>query len=154
MSVMDFRGLRRSMARFSAISVVGVALAAGSGARETVRLEVVVTGIEELEGDVAIAVFANQVDFDARENAVASAFVPVNSSSVVWSTDVAATSEYAILVYHDVNGNGEIDFRLIGVPKEPYGFSNDARRVFGPPEYDKARIQVQREPVRFEIEIH
>lgn len=142
------------MARFSAISLIGATLSSVSGAAGTARLEIVVTGIEAIGGDLAIAVFANQADFDARDNAVASAFLPVDSSSIVWNVEVAVPSEYAILVYHDVNGNGEIDFGRIGVPKEPYGFSNNARRIFGPPEYEQARIQVESESARFEIEIH
>jgi uncharacterized protein (DUF2141 family) len=32
--------------------------------------------------------------------------------------------KYAILAYCDKNGNGKLDENLLGVPKEPYGFSN------------------------------
>lgn len=51
---------------------------------------------------------------------------------------------YAIAVFHDVNGNGELDRNFIGLPSEPYGFSNDVGRR-GPPNFDAARIVV-REP--------
>lgn len=32
--------------------------------------------------------------------------------------------DYAILVFHDENGNGELDKNFIGIPREPLGFSN------------------------------
>jgi uncharacterized protein (DUF2141 family) len=32
--------------------------------------------------------------------------------------------KYAILAYCDKNANGKLDETLLGVPKEPYGFSN------------------------------
>lgn len=32
--------------------------------------------------------------------------------------------KYAILAYCDKNANGKLDENLLGVPKEPYGFSN------------------------------
>lgn len=51
---------------------------------------------------------------------------------------------YAIAVFHDVNGNGKLDRSFIGLPSEPYGFSNDVGRR-GPPNFDAARIVV-REP--------
>ena len=51
---------------------------------------------------------------------------------------------YAIAVFHDVNGNGKLDRNFIGLPNEPYGFSNDVGRR-GPPNFDAARIVV-REP--------
>ena len=51
---------------------------------------------------------------------------------------------YSIAVFHDVNGNGKLDRNFIGLPNEPYGFSNDVGRR-GPPSFDAARIVV-REP--------
>jgi uncharacterized protein (DUF2141 family) len=48
---------------------------------------------------------------------------------------------YAIAVFHDVNGNGKLDRSFIGLPSEPYGFSNDVGRR-GPPNFDAARIVV------------
>ena len=49
---------------------------------------------------------------------------------------------YAIAVFHDVNGNGKLDRSFIGLPNEPYGFSNDAGRR-GPPNFEAARILVK-----------
>jgi uncharacterized protein (DUF2141 family) len=51
---------------------------------------------------------------------------------------------YAIAVFHDTNGNGKLDRNFIGLPSEPYGFSNDVGRR-GPPNFEAARIVV-REP--------
>ena len=35
-----------------------------------------------------------------------------------------AAGSYAVLVFHDVNGNGELDQNFMGIPREPLGFSN------------------------------
>ncbi|MEZ0169175.1 DUF2141 domain-containing protein [Microvirga sp. TS319] len=51
---------------------------------------------------------------------------------------------YSIAVFHDTNGNGKLDRNILGLPSEPYGFSNDVGRR-GPPNFDAARIVV-REP--------
>jgi len=51
---------------------------------------------------------------------------------------------YAIAVFHDTNGNGKLDRNFIGLPSEPYGFSNDVGRRVAP-NFDAARIVV-REP--------
>jgi uncharacterized protein (DUF2141 family) len=48
---------------------------------------------------------------------------------------------YAIAIFHDLNGNGELDRNFIGLPSEPYGFSNDVGRR-GPPSFEGARIDV------------
>ncbi|NCA83736.1 MAG: DUF2141 domain-containing protein, partial [Opitutae bacterium] len=35
-----------------------------------------------------------------------------------------AAGSYAVLVFHDVNGNGELDQNFMGIPREPLGFSS------------------------------
>lgn len=45
---------------------------------------------------------------------------------------------YAIKLFLDLNGNGEVDTNFLGVPKEPFGFSNNAMGKFGPPSFDAA----------------
>lgn len=35
-----------------------------------------------------------------------------------------AAGSYAVLVFHDENGNGELDGNFLGIPREPLGFSN------------------------------
>jgi uncharacterized protein (DUF2141 family) len=49
---------------------------------------------------------------------------------------------YSIAVFHDINGNGELDRNFIGLPSEPYGFSNNVGRR-GPPDFEAARIVVK-----------
>jgi uncharacterized protein (DUF2141 family) len=48
--------------------------------------------------------------------------------------------EYAIKALHDVNGNGDMDYNMLGLPKEPYGFSNNVMGAFGPPDFDDAKV--------------
>ena len=49
---------------------------------------------------------------------------------------------YAIAVFHDLNGDGKLGRNFIGLPNEPYGFSNDVGRR-GPPEFTGALITVK-----------
>jgi uncharacterized protein (DUF2141 family) len=48
---------------------------------------------------------------------------------------------WAVLAYQDENSNNELD-RLLGIPRENYGFSRDARGHFGPPGFDDAAVQI------------
>ena len=45
---------------------------------------------------------------------------------------------YALAVVHDENMNGKLDTNLLGMPKEGYGFSNDAKALFGAPSFSAA----------------
>ena len=44
----------------------------------------------------------------------------------------------ALNVTHDLNGNGRLDMNAMGIPTEPYGFSNNASGNFGPPQFQQA----------------
>jgi MipA family protein len=50
--------------------------------------------------------------------------------------------EYALVVFHDKNGNGRLDKNFIGVPSEPLGFSN---RYWpkGPPTFTNAAFKLE-----------
>lgn len=46
-----------------------------------------------------------------------------------------STGKYAFKYFHDENNNKKIDVNWLGIPKEGYGFSNNAKGTFGPPPY-------------------
>ncbi len=43
--------------------------------------------------------------------------------------------QYAIRYFHDENKNEELDTNFIGIPKEGFGFSNNAIGKFGPKDF-------------------
>ena len=51
--------------------------------------------------------------------------------------------EYAIKALHDINDNKDMDYTMIGMPKEPYGFSNNVMGTFGPPDFEDAKVEVK-----------
>lgn len=50
--------------------------------------------------------------------------------------------EYAISMFVDENSDGKMNMNAIGIPSEPYGFSNDASGNFGPPSFEQAKVVV------------
>lgn len=49
---------------------------------------------------------------------------------------------YALAIYHDENGNGDLDKNLLGIPKEPYGFSNNPRAKWSAPTYQETSFEI------------
>ena len=49
---------------------------------------------------------------------------------------------YAIGIFVDVNRNNRMDRNFVGIPKEQYGFSNNAKGSFGPPSFMDASFTV------------
>ena len=60
--------------------------------------------------------------------------------ATVTFTDVPA-GEYAVLVLHDKNGNGIMDFEPNGMPKESYGISNNPMS-YGQPTWQEAKFKL------------
>lgn len=74
------------------------------------------------------------------------ASVPAQAGETLVSLKDVPAGTWAVVAYQDENGNGELDTNILGIPKEPYGFSRDARGRFGPPGFDDAAIEIGAAP--------
>lgn len=54
---------------------------------------------------------------------------------------------YSIGFFIDKNDNEKLDTNFLGIPKEQFGFSNDAMGRFGPPSFEAASFTLQEETV-------
>jgi len=61
---------------------------------------------------------------------------------------------YTIILFHDENGNGKLDKNALGVPTEPYGFSNNVLGFLGPPAYKKAIMEINADNKAVRIALH
>ena len=84
----------------------------------------------------------NEAAFNEKGEPAAQAILQPINNEVVFSTDSLPAGVYAVRVMHDVNGNGDLDSNLIGMPTEPFGFSNNARGNFGPPTFSDTKFTV------------
>lgn len=49
---------------------------------------------------------------------------------------------YAVVVFHDENGNGKLDKNLVEIPKEGYGASNNPAKKMRPPTFNEAKFSL------------
>ena len=49
--------------------------------------------------------------------------------------------KYVVAGIHDLDDNGVLTGNFLGMPKEPFGFSNNKRGNFGPPKWDDVLIE-------------
>lgn len=74
--------------------------------------------------------------------AVAAARVSVEDENPVLCFRGVTPGRYAVKLFHDRNGDGELATNMFGIPSEPYGFSNNAPAQFGPPAFADAAFDV------------
>jgi len=51
--------------------------------------------------------------------------------------------KYAFKYFHDENKNESLDLKWMAIPKEGYGFSNNAKGTFGPPSFKKTIFEMK-----------
>ncbi len=73
---------------------------------------------------------------------VASADVPAIGGETVITLQDVPVGTYAIEAYQDLNSNGKMDSNFLGLPKEPYGFSRDARPWLSRPAFSRVKFDV------------
>lgn len=126
---------------------------AQSGIQDTV-FHLRITNIRAGEGMMMVAVF-DKPEFFLTEHAVCLKRVAVE---IPGELDIAITDldegTYAVSVFHDMNLNGVLDKNLLGVPAEPYGFSNNARGWMGPPKFADAAFTTGTRSHILEIALH
>jgi len=115
------------------------------------ELAIVVRGLASSSGSVHYAVYDSAEAFPEGDGRIAKGHVAVRADSVRIVVPNLAPGFYAVAVFHDENGNGEFDQGLFGIPLERYGFSNDARGFFGPPDFAAARVELGQGTRRIKI---
>jgi uncharacterized protein (DUF2141 family) len=104
------------------------------------RVEVTITGIQDTSGVVMVGLFRDSQSF-MKKPAVGMTVKAAGGQAIAQFEDVPP-GEYAVSVIHDANQNGKLDANLLGIPREGFGFSNDAMGTFGPPSFEKAKFKV------------
>jgi len=101
-------------------------------------LEVKIDNIKSDKGDILIGLYDDGHNFPRKTSD--GRVVKASKDGVIVAFHDLKPGPYAISVLHDENSNKDMDQNKIGLPKEGYGFSNNARASFGPPSFDKAKI--------------
>ena len=79
---------------------------------------------------------------DDNSRPVASADVPAIAPETVITLHNVPPGTYAIQTFQDVNGNDRMDTSWIGLPLEPFGFSQDATPFLSKPGFDAVKFTI------------
>ncbi len=115
----------------------------GSGAMRS-AIEVDLTALRSSQGTVIACLTADPERFPkCRDDGQSRRMIrPANGVQRLVFDDVTP-GRYAIAVLHDENGNGKADRAMTMIPREGFGFSNDAKVRLGPPKFDDAAFRVE-----------
>jgi len=111
--------------------------------QETVTLSVKIETTKYNNGQIAFALFDNADAF--LKTPLKSDTKKVEGNTVTFEFKDISIGTYSFSYFHDLNSNDELDTNFMGVPKEPYGFSNNQKGRFGPPDFEDAKIRIDKD---------
>jgi len=97
------------------------------------------------KGNVYISLFNTETSF--LEKGFKSTMSSIENNSCTITFKNVPNGIYAISFFHDENENKKMDSNFLGIPKEDYGCSNNARGFMGPPKWEDAKFEVKNKSI-------
>ena len=113
------------------------------------ELVIEVLGLDSREGRARVALYRNAEGFNQPDKAWTKETLEIPiQGPLIWTVklDTDALKEpqlrWAVSAHHDKNSNDKLDKSPLGIPTEPYGFSNNPKRGFGPPKFNDVSFSI------------
>ncbi len=107
---------------------------------DTGTLRIELSGIREPKGIIWVGLYDSQASFMVKEKAIVKGFEVVATGTMTLTISSLAAGRWAVAIFHDINGNGELDTNYLGVPTEPYAFSKKPLSKWRMPRYEEIAI--------------
>lgn len=124
-----------------------LSLLTGSVTNENPQLTIEIQNIEVLTGNIRIGIFNTSEKFLKQGFTFKNYLMPANDTVVSIIINDLPEGEYAFLLYHDKNSDGKMNQNFIGIPKEPFAFSNNFKPKFAKPTFEECKFSLAKDRV-------
>jgi uncharacterized protein (DUF2141 family) len=105
-------------------------------------IEVEVLGLRNAKGVIHVCVTQSAAHFPDCKGDPSAHSQTISAASPKLRISSLFPGRYAVTLFHDENGNQRLD-KLLGIPREGFGFSRNPVIRFGAPQFDKVGIDVR-----------
>ena len=135
--------VRNQQLSMLAILVFGLVANTSVGA-DLYKLEAAILNVKPGEGYLRVELHDSAATYLSRDELTPFRRVTIaaDRERMILRFDSVPPGRYALSMYQDLNNNRKLDSNILGIPKEPFGFSNNHRVRFGPPSFAKASFEV------------
>lgn len=119
------------------------AVSVGFTFSQTANLTIKINGIQNAKGTMNFAVYDNAENYDNSKDYFVGESIKVEALEFEYIFHDLPYGNYAISLFHDEDENDELNTNWIGMPKELFGFSNDAKAKMGPPDFIDASFEIR-----------
>ena len=129
------------------LAILGLLAVAIEANAETLTLHI---STSSAMGTLNAAVFTSQQDFDSGQM-ISGLSVPAQQGVTRLEIPDLKQGVYGISVFHDLDGDEELDTNLFGAPVEPFGFSNNPKIGFSAPKFEAFKFTFDGTPMQLNI---
>jgi uncharacterized protein (DUF2141 family)/uncharacterized membrane protein len=105
-------------------------------------LSITVDGFQSDAGLARIILFDSPASYEGTAPPYRIVSGPIRDRRATWSGFDLPKGTYVAIVHHDENINDELDRPYFSLPLEPYGFSNNAFKALGIPDFEAVKFNV------------
>ncbi|MCD6331973.1 MAG: DUF2141 domain-containing protein [Bacteroidales bacterium] len=108
------------------------------------RIQVDISPVKSLKGVVRIAVYSNPCQYPRNPFRTYNFKKDSVKNRVLHGViNDLPPGKYAFTLLDDKNESGDMDYNLLGIPTEGYGFGNNVRAFLKAPDYEKCVIRIR-----------
>lgn len=122
-------------------SILG--LFATSGALAQGEISVMVEGIRNTKGQVYVTLQDSEQMYKSKDQFYKVATIEIGKGESSYTFGRIPVGTYVITILHDENSDQKMTTNFVGMPKEGFGFSNNAKGKMGKPSFEAASFNVE-----------
>jgi uncharacterized protein (DUF2141 family) len=104
-----------------------------------------VTAFRNSSGHIELSLYNKELNFPDHNMRMITRKTDLQNSSVAEIRfENVPFGTYAVAGHHDENKSGAMDYTWLGLPKEGYCFSNDAKPFLSPPSFSEAKFKLDK----------
>jgi uncharacterized protein (DUF2141 family) len=131
-----------ALAQTNAVTAPAAPATAPAPTAGTYTLTVTVLGVRSSQGTLRAQLM--KADYTSgTAKSVDALIAPAIQGTTTLTFNNLSDGDYAVQMFHDEDGNGEMKTNLFGIPSEGFAFSNNARAAFGPPKFAAMKVSVR-----------
>jgi len=113
-------------------------------------LNIQIKNINKTQGKIFVAIFANETEFRVEKPSHEFKYDTKEFSGNEYAVKIPFQSGcFGISILHDENSNGKMDYNILGIPREGFGFSDFFHKGIKKPHFDDFDFYIEKNENKF-----
>lgn len=117
------------------------------------NIHIEIQNLKSTIGKVSIGLYNKSENFPIISKEYRGAHLDIDSRTPYYTFKKVPNGTYAVSVFHDENSNDTLDKNFLGIPKEGYGFSKNAKATFSAPSFNDAKFKISTQTKNIKIKM-